>query len=94
MSLKPWNLKTQHLLKSVLTVHAGALVHVGLGDVVAPAGGHPLLYTLADKAAHQEGAAPYAPVGLGVPGDPLLFGQLAPLTRSDRSRILPQRGER
>jgi hypothetical protein len=62
-------------LEAVLTVHAGALVHVGLGDVGAPARGYPLLDALADEAAHQEGATLDAPVGLGVPSDPLFVGQ-------------------
>jgi hypothetical protein len=67
------------LLEAVLTVHAGALVHVGLGDVGASAGGDALFDALADKAAHEEGAALDAPVGLGVPGDPLFVGQRRPL---------------
>ena len=79
------------LLETVLAIHAGALVHVGLRDVVASAGGYPLLNAFADKAPHQKGAAPYASVGLGVPGDPLL-GQPTPLLfRSARTHILPQR---
>src|SRR5688572_11212019 len=59
----------RNLFEPVLTVHAGALVHVGLGDVVAPAGCDTLLDALADKAAHEEGTALDAPVGLGVPGE-------------------------
>src|SRR3712207_3708433 len=55
------------LLKAVLAVHVGTLVHVGLGYVYAAAAGNALLYALADKAAHEEGAALYTPVGLGVP---------------------------
>src|SRR4051812_359385 len=69
---KPSPLGEQNrLLKSVLTVHAGALVYVSLGYVGAAAGGDALLDALADEAAHEEGAALDAPVGLRVPGDPL-----------------------
>src|SRR5215210_6631629 len=68
------------LLEAVLTVHAGALVHVGLGYVGAPTTGDALLDTLADKTAHQEGTALYAPVGLGVPGDLLRLRQDSPLS--------------
>ena len=70
------------LLKPVLAVHAGALVHVCFGDVGAAAGGDALLDTLADKAAHEEGAALYTPVGFRVPGDPLCIRQGSTLSSS------------
>jgi len=78
------------LLEAVLAVHPGALVHVGLGDVGASAGGHPLLDALADKTAHEEGTALDAPVGLGVPSDPLFFRQRMPLSENVSTCILPQ----
>jgi hypothetical protein len=78
------------LLEPVLAIHAGALVHVGFGDVGAPARGYAILDALADKTPHQEGAALDAPVGLGVPGDPLFVSQRILFRKSARTRILPQ----
>ncbi len=75
------------LLETVLAVHAGALVHVGFGDVGTAAAGDALLDTLADKSAHQKWAALYAPVCLRVPGDPRL-SQGSPLSLIC-ARILP-----
>jgi len=63
------------LLEAVLTVHAGALVHVGLGYVGASTTGDAFFDTLADKATHEKGATLYAPIGLGVPGDLLRVRQ-------------------
>jgi|SRR3954462_14642825 hypothetical protein len=70
------------LLEPVLAVHASALVHVGLCYVSAATTGYALLDALADKATHQKGAALYAPVGLGVPGDLLRVRQDSPLSHS------------
>src|SRR5918998_1163954 len=67
------------LLEAVLAIHPGALVHVGLGYVGAASTCDALLDALADEAAHEEGAALYTPVGLGVPGDLVRLRQNAPL---------------
>src|SRR5918998_16592 len=72
------------LLEAVLAVHAGALVHVGLGYVGASTAGDAFFDALADKAAHEEGATLYAPIGLGIPGDPLCVRQGGPLSSSLR----------
>lgn len=78
------------LLKPVLTIHAGALVHVRLGYVVAASRSDALFDAFADKAAHKEGAALYTSVGLWVPGDPLRIRQGSPLSPSlVCDRILP-----
>ena len=58
------------LFKAVLAVPAGALVHLGLGYVGTSTTGDPFFDALSDKAAPEEGATLYSPVGLGVPGDP------------------------
>src|SRR4051795_9636111 len=78
------------LLKPVLAVHTGALVNVGLGYVGAATTGYALLDALANKATHQKGAALYAPVGLGVPGD-LRLSQNSNLSLGFSPLILPER---
>lgn len=78
------------LFKAVLPVHAGALVHVCLGDVGTAPRGDPILDTLADKPAHQEGAAPDPAVGLRVPGNMCIFHRFMPLSKNPRAYILSQ----
>ena len=89
----PWPFGGSALLKPVLTIHAGALVHVRLGYMGAATAGDALLDALADKAAHEEGAALDAPVGLGVPGDLCLLCQLAPLSARLAPSILQRLGD-
>src|SRR3954453_8122642 len=78
------------LLEPVLAVHASALVHVGLGYVGAATTGYALLDALADEATHQKGAALYAPIGLGVPGD-IRLSQNSNLSLGFSPLILPER---